>query len=113
MHTVLIILATFLGLLGFAFTLAGVLGMFQFDRKEGVGSTMVDAVLSGGVFTALGDLRQNWMHRPAQRRFIYLGIICVVLCGISLVAARRLKPEHLDQAPPASAGLLCVLEVTA
>ncbi len=112
-HTVLIILATFLGLLGFAFTLAGVLGMFQLDRKEGVGSTMVDAFLSGGVLTALRDLHQHWPHRPEQRRFIYLGITCIVLCAIFLVAARCLKPDRLDQAPPASAGVLCGFKVTA
>jgi hypothetical protein len=96
MHTLLTILAIFLGVFGFAFGLAGAVGMMRFDRKEGVGLTIIDGFLAGGVLTMLSDIAANWSHRPEQRRLIYTGLFCSALCVVAIIAARRLD----EQTPP-------------
>ena len=89
MQTVLTVVAIFLGVFGFAFGLAGVVGMMRDDRKEGVGSIIADGFLSGGILTMLSDIATSWPHRPEQGRFIYIGLICGALCVVAIIAARR------------------------
>ena len=103
MQTVLTIVAIFLGVFAFAFGVAGVVGMMRFDRKEGVGLTIADGFLSGGIFTMLSDIAASWPHRPEQRRLIYIGLTCGALCVVAIVTSRRAgepTPNHSLQPTP-------------
>ena len=96
METILTILAILFGLFGWAFLLAGLFGMMDFDRKKGVGLAIADVFLIGGILKMLSDLAENWWHRLEQRRFIYVGLLCFALCGIAILITRKIDAERPD-----------------
>ncbi len=88
MHIFLIALSSFLAVFGFAFGLAGLIGMMRMGRKrETLGLSIADAFLTGGLFTFLSDL--SIIGREIMSRFLIKLYSRTILMEISSQSAYR------------------------
>jgi hypothetical protein len=91
MHTLLVILASLTGTFGFAFGLAGFLGMLDFKPRPGKSLILdlLDSLIIGGLGSMLRDVAANWTDRRAERRLFCFGLINTGACLILIFLAKR------------------------
>jgi hypothetical protein len=82
MHALFVVLACFAGIFAFAFLLAGILNLQDFDRETNRTETIfqvIDALVLGSIGTAVRAILRNWSARDEARRLIYTGLVSLIL----------------------------------
>lgn len=94
MTTFLTILACFAGVFALALGAAGFLGLMSFEpprEKGGLLLGLLDHTFTFGAFTALSEISQNWQSRPAERRLLYIGVVCAIACVTLIIIIRQMS----------------------
>ena len=87
MDTFAIIVACLMAPLSLGFLVAGLLQLRDFPSATDtpkpsvreVAGELADSTVLLGTVTATRDVFQNWRSRPTARRFVYIGVLCLVL----------------------------------